>query len=242
MNYLRTAILLAGLTALFMGIGYLIGGGPGAAIALLIAGATNMFAYWNSDRMVLSTYGAQEVDQGSAPELVELVAELAGRAGLPMPRVFVMDNPQPNAFATGRNPQKAAVAVTTGLMRSLSREELAGVIAHELAHVARMDWTKLLLARVATALFWFNPLVWILAREAHQLREEAADDAVLGADIADTDYATLLVGVARQAVCGRVQDRRGISYRCPLLAGDAVVEPVTAISGRDRRSRARGLR
>jgi heat shock protein HtpX len=139
MNYLRTAILLAGLTALFMGIGYLIGGGAGAFIALLIAGATNLFAYWNSDRMVLSTYGAHEVDRNSAPELIALVAELASRAGLPMPRVFVMDNPQPNAFATGRNPQNAAVAVTTGLIQSLSREELAGVIAHELAHVKNHD-------------------------------------------------------------------------------------------------------
>jgi heat shock protein HtpX len=139
MNYMRTAILLAGLTALFMGVGYLIGGATGAIVALLIAAATNLFTYWNSDRMVLSTYGAQEVDRRSAPELVELVAELAGRAGLPMPRVFVMDNPQPNAFATGRNPQNAAVAVTTGLMQSLSREELAGVIAHELAHVKNHD-------------------------------------------------------------------------------------------------------
>lgn len=139
MNYLRTAILLAGLTGLFMGVGYLIGGGSGAMIALLIAGATNLFAYWNSDRVVLSTYGAHEVDRESAPELVQLVAELAGRAGLPMPRVFVMDNPQPNAFATGRNPQNAAVAVTTGLVHSLGREELAGVIAHELAHVKNRD-------------------------------------------------------------------------------------------------------
>src|SRR5215470_14486540 len=139
MNYLRTAVLLAGLTALFMAVGYLIGGGTGAIIALLIAAATNLFAYWNSDRMVLSTYGAQEVDARSAPELVELVAELARRAGLPMPRVFVMENPQPNAFATGRNPQNAAVAVTTGLMRALSREELAGVIAHELAHIKNHD-------------------------------------------------------------------------------------------------------
>jgi len=139
MNYLRTAILLAGLTALFMGVGYLIGGGNGAMIALLFAGATNLFAYWNSDRMVLATYGAHEVDRNSAPELVGLVAELAGRAGLPMPRVFVMDNPQPNAFATGRNPQNAAVAVTTGLMQSLSPEELAGVISHELAHVKNHD-------------------------------------------------------------------------------------------------------
>src|SRR5579872_2958549 len=139
MNYLRTAILLAGLTALFMGAGYLIGGRNGAILALVIASATNLFAYWNSDRMVLSTYGAHEVDQHSAPELVGLVAGLAGRAGLPMPRVFVMDNPQPNAFATGRNPQNAAVAVTIGLMQSLSREELAGVIAHELAHIRNRD-------------------------------------------------------------------------------------------------------
>jgi heat shock protein HtpX len=139
MNYLRTAILLAGLTALFMGVGYLIGGPTGALIALLVAGATNLFAYWNSDRMVLSMYGAREVDARTAPELVGLVAELAGRAGLPMPRVFVMDNPQPNAFATGRNPQNAAVAVTTGIMQALGREELAGVIGHELAHVKNHD-------------------------------------------------------------------------------------------------------
>jgi heat shock protein HtpX len=139
MSYLKTAILLAGLTGLFMGVGYLIGGASGALIALVIAAATNLFAYWNSDRMVLSMYGAHEVDQRTAPDLHNLVAELAGRAGLPMPRVFVMDEAQPNAFATGRNPQNAAVAVTTGLMQSLSREELAGVIAHELAHVKNHD-------------------------------------------------------------------------------------------------------
>src|SRR6266403_460216 len=139
MNYLRTAILLAGLTALFMGVGYLIGGASGATIALVIAAATNLFAYWNSDRMVLSMYGAHEVDARTAPELVNIVAALAIRAGLPMPRVFLMDNPQPNAFATGRNPQNAAVAVTTGLVQSLSREELSGVIAHELAHIRNHD-------------------------------------------------------------------------------------------------------
>src|SRR5207248_5753562 len=105
----------------------------------VIAAATNLFTYWNSDRMVLSMYGAHEVDRASAPELVGLVAELAARAGLPMPRVFLMDEPQPNAFATGRNPENAAVAVTTGLMRQLSREELAGVIAHELAHIKHHD-------------------------------------------------------------------------------------------------------
>jgi heat shock protein HtpX len=139
MNYVRTAILLAGLTALCMGVGYLIGGTGGAVIALIVAAATNLFTYWNSDRMVLSMYGAQEVDARTAPELVGLVATLANRAGLPMPRVFVMNNPQPNAFATGRNPQNAAVAVTTGMLQSLGPEELSGVIAHELAHVKNHD-------------------------------------------------------------------------------------------------------
>ena len=139
MSYLRTAVLLAGLTALFMGVGYLIGGAGGALIALVIAAATNLFAYWNSDRMVLAMYGAHEVDRTNAPELVDLVAGLAARAALPMPRVFLMDEAQPNAFATGRNPQNAAVAVTTGLVQSLSREELAGVVAHELAHIKHHD-------------------------------------------------------------------------------------------------------
>src|SRR3954471_23289159 len=102
MSYLKTAILLAGLTGLFMGVGYLIGGTGGAMIALLVAAATNLFAYWNSDRMVLSIYGAHEGDRHGAREWVNRVAELAGRPGLPMPRVFLMDEPQPNAFATGR--------------------------------------------------------------------------------------------------------------------------------------------
>jgi heat shock protein HtpX len=139
MNYLRTAILLAGLTGLFMGVGYLIGGASGALVALLIAAATNLFSYWNSDRIVLSLYGAHEVDRATAPDLYDLVAELSSRAGLPMPRVFLIDEAQPNAFATGRNPENAAVAVTAGLVHSLSRQELAGVIAHELAHVKNHD-------------------------------------------------------------------------------------------------------
>ena len=139
MNYLRTAILLAGLTALFMGVGFLIGGQSGALIALVIAAGMNLFAYWNSDRMVLSMAGAQEVDERSAPDVVRLVEDLAQRAGLPKPRVYLMDNPQPNAFATGRNPENAAVAVTTGLLQHLSREEVAGVIAHELAHIRNRD-------------------------------------------------------------------------------------------------------
>ena len=127
MNYVKTAMLLAGLTALFGAVGYLLGGPTGMLLALLFAGGMNLFAYWNSDRLALSAHGAQEVDEASAPDLVRMVRDLAQRAGLPMPRVYLMDNPQPNAFATGRNPQNAAVAVTTGLMHILSREELAGV-------------------------------------------------------------------------------------------------------------------
>ena len=139
MSYLRTAILLAALTALFMGIGFLLGGQSGMVIALLVAAAMNLFAYWNSDKMVLSMYGAREVDARSAPELYALVGRLAAAAGLPMPRVFIMENPQPNAFATGRNPQHASVAVTTGLLNTVNQEELAGVLAHELGHVKNHD-------------------------------------------------------------------------------------------------------
>ena len=139
MNYARTAILLAGLTGLFMAVGYLIGGPSGALIALIIAAGTNLFSYWNADKLVLSMHDAQEVDDRSAPELVAIVRELAQRAGLPMPRVYLMDSPQPNAFATGRNPQHAAVCATTGLLNTLSRDEIAGVIGHELGHVRNHD-------------------------------------------------------------------------------------------------------
>ncbi|MBX9774027.1 MAG: zinc metalloprotease HtpX [Xanthobacteraceae bacterium] len=139
MNYMRTAILLAGLTALFMGVGYLIGGQTGALLALVVAAGMNIFSYWNSDKMVLSMHGAHQVDESSAPDLYRMVRDLAGRAGLPMPKVYIMENDQPNAFATGRNPENAAVAVTTGLMNYLNRDEVAGVIAHELAHIKNRD-------------------------------------------------------------------------------------------------------
>lgn len=139
MGYMRTAILLAGLTGLFMAVGWAIAGPGGAVTALLIALAMNLFTYWNADRMVLSSYGAREVDATTAPELVGMVSDLSRRAGLPMPRVYLIDTDQPNAFATGRNPQHAAVAATTGLMGMLSRDELAAVIGHELAHVKNHD-------------------------------------------------------------------------------------------------------
>lgn len=139
MNILKTAMLLALLTALFMGLGYLIGGPSGMVIAFLVAAAMNVFAYWNSDKMVLSMHHAQEVDARSAPTYYAIVRQLAQNAGLPMPRVYVIDNPQPNAFATGRDPQHAAVAASTGLLQSLSPDEIAGVMAHELAHIRNRD-------------------------------------------------------------------------------------------------------
>jgi heat shock protein HtpX len=139
MNWTKTAILLAGLTAMFVTIGGLIGGTQGMLVAFVFAIATNAFAYWNSDRMVLGMYGAHEVSAQQQPELYGLVQELARRAKLPMPKVYMMDNPQPNAFATGRDPEHAAVAVTSGLLGRLSREELAGVLAHELAHIKNRD-------------------------------------------------------------------------------------------------------
>ncbi len=139
MNFWRTGLLLAALTALFGVVGFALGGQGGMLIALGFAAVTNVFAYWNSDKLALSAHGAQEVDDSTAPELVGMVRELAQRAGLPMPRVYVIDNPQPNAFATGRNPENAAVAATTGLLHLMSREELAGVMAHELAHIKHRD-------------------------------------------------------------------------------------------------------
>ena len=139
MNYTRTAILLAGLTALFMAVGYLLGGPEGMVIAFIVAVGMNVFSYWRSDKLVLSMYRAQEVDDRTAPEFVGLVRELSTRAGLPMPRTYLMDNPQPNVFATGRNPQHAAVCATTGLLDMLSPRELAGVIGHELTHVKNRD-------------------------------------------------------------------------------------------------------
>ncbi|WP_424933763.1 zinc metalloprotease HtpX [Amaricoccus macauensis] len=146
MNYFRTMLLLAAMTALFMGVGYLIGGTGGMLIALVFAIGTNAFAYWNSDKMVLRMHNAEPVTQASAPDLYQMVGELARNADLPMPRVYIIHDQQPNAFATGRNPDNAAVAVTAGIMRLLNREELAGVVAHELAHIKNRDTLTMTIA------------------------------------------------------------------------------------------------
>ena len=138
-NLLKTAVLMAAITALFMAVGAFIGGQQGMVVALVIALGLNFFSYWFSDKLVLKMYNAQEVDATSAPQFYAMVQELATKAGLPMPRVYVIDEAAPNAFATGRNPEHAAVAATTGIMQVLSANELRAVMAHELTHVAHRD-------------------------------------------------------------------------------------------------------
>ncbi|MBL0166043.1 MAG: zinc metalloprotease HtpX [Propionivibrio sp.] len=138
-NWLKTSLLMAAIMALFGVIGGYLGGATGMLMALLFGGAMNLFAYWFSDTMVLKMYNAREVDEASAPQFYTMVRDLAQRAGLPMPRVYLIDEAQPNAFATGRNPDHAAVAATTGILQLLSAREIRGVMAHELAHVRHRD-------------------------------------------------------------------------------------------------------
>lgn len=148
MNTMKTGLLMAAMTGLFLAIGFALGRETGMLLALAFAIATNLFAYWNADKMVLRMAGARAVGPHDAPELHAMVARLAGNAGLPMPKVFLIESDQPNAFATGRNPENAAVAATTGLLRHLSSEEVEGVMAHELAHIRNRD--TLIMAFTAT--------------------------------------------------------------------------------------------
>lgn len=139
MGYLKTTLLMAAMTALFMGMGALVGGGSGMVIAFVMAVGMNIFSWWNSDKMVLRYYNARQVDQSTAPDLYNMVMQMAENADMPMPKVYIIENDQPNAFATGRNPENAAVAATTGLLRRLDAGEVAAVMAHELAHVKNRD-------------------------------------------------------------------------------------------------------
>lgn len=139
MNTLKTVFLMTLMMVLFLLVGSLLGGRDGLVIAFIISLGMNFFSYWFSDKIVLAMYGAKEVTEREAPQLYRMVKKLTAQAGLPMPRVYVIDNPNPNAFATGRNPQNAAVAVTTGILRILNDEELEGVLAHELAHIRHRD-------------------------------------------------------------------------------------------------------
>jgi len=138
-NWFKTTILMAGIVVLFGTVGAALGGATGMLVALLLGGAMNIYAYWFSDKAVLKMYNAREVDESSAPQFYRMVRELAQNAQLPMPKVYIIDEAQPNAFATGRDPEHAAVAATTGIMRILTERELRGVMAHELAHVKHRD-------------------------------------------------------------------------------------------------------
>ncbi|MDR1827843.1 MAG: zinc metalloprotease HtpX [Methylobacteriaceae bacterium] len=180
MNYFKTAVLMAALMALFGMFGAMLGGLEGMSVMLIIGAVMNFYTYWTSDSRVLRAYSAREVDAASAPEFYGIVQKLAANAGLPMPKVYIIDNPQPNAFATGRNPEHAAVTATTGLLKTLEPREIAGVMAHELAHVKNHDTlTMTIAATIAGAIstiahfgFWFgghrsdgqrvNPIVMIL--------------------------------------------------------------------------------
>lgn len=164
MNRLKTLILLAALTALLLWLGQLIGGRQGMTIALVLALVMNFGSYWFSDKIVLSMYGAQPVSEGDAPELYAVVRDLSQRAGIPVPKVYVIPEEAPNAFATGRNPDHAAVAATNGLLRLMDRDEIAGVLAHELGHVKNRDTLIMAVAatmagalsHLATMALWFG--------------------------------------------------------------------------------------
>lgn len=209
MNMTKTAMLIALMTAMFMSIGYLLGGGGGMMIALVVAVATNLFSYWNSDKMVLRMYNAQEVDERSAPDYYRMVSGLAANAGLPMPKVYIIHEDQPNAFATGRNPENAAVAATTGLLQRLTPEEVAGVMAHELAHVQNRDTlTMTITATLAGAISMLGNFAFFLGGN----RENGNGIiGVIGTIIAMivAPFAAMIVQMAVSRTREYAADRRG---------------------------------
>jgi len=217
MNQMRTAMLLAAMTALFMGVGYLMGGSIGAVIALVIAAATNLFSFWNADRMVLAMHHAREVDENSAPEFVALVKDLAIQAKLPMPRVYVIDTQQPNAFATGRDPNHAAVAASTGLLSMLSRDEIEGVIAHELAHVqARDTLTMTVTATLAGAISMLGNFFMFFSPRDTRDNPVGILGVLFGILVAP--FAAMLVQMAISRTREYAADRRGAEISGKPLA------------------------
>ncbi len=173
MNYFKTFLLMLVLTGLFILVGTAIGGKTGAVYAFVFAGLMNFVSYWFSDKIVLRMYGAKEVSQSEAPQLYGIVAELTSKASLPMPKVYIMENETPNAFATGRNPEHAAVAVTSGIMRILSKEELMGVIGHELSHIQHRD---ILISTIAATLAGAISMLATMARWGAMFGGARSDD------------------------------------------------------------------
>lgn len=216
MNTLRTGMLLAGMTALFMGIGLMLGGTSGMFIALLFAAGTNIYAYWNSDKAVLRMYQAQPVDPGHGSGAVrrygEIVQNLALHANMPVPKIYIIENDQPNAFATGRNPDHAAVAATTGLLRMLNENEISGVMAHELAHIKNRD--TLTMTITAT----FAGAITMLANFALFFRGNRGAGGLIGA-LAAMVLAPMAASLVQMAIS------RGREYEADKLGAEICGHP-----------------
>jgi heat shock protein HtpX len=231
MNYARTALLMAAMTGLFLALGWAIGGQQGMALALVVAMGMNVFSYWFSDRLVLRMYGAREIGEADAPQLFRMVRELAARAQMPMPRVYIMDDDQPNAFATGRNPENAAVAATTGLLRMLDAREVAGVMAHELAHVKNRD--SLIMTVTAT----LAGAIGMLANFGMMFGASARDSegrpnplgAVIG--IAAAILAPLVAALVQMAIS------RSREYEADRVGAEICGDPTALASALDKISR-----
>ncbi len=208
MNFIRTAMLLAIMTALFMVVGYAIGGSGGMTIAFIAALAMNVFSWWNSDKMVLRMHNAVEVDEGNAPEFHAIMRALVERAGLPMPRTYLIKSDQPNAFATGRNPQNAAVAASTGLLEQLSKEEVAGVMAHELAHIQNRDTlTMTITATMAGAISMLGNFAFFFGGNRDRNNPLGAFGSLFAIIVAP--LAALIVQMAVSRTREYAADRRG---------------------------------
>jgi heat shock protein HtpX len=225
MNYAKTAILLAALTGLFLAIGYALGGEGGMVIALLVAAATNLFAYWNADRMVLGMYGAREVGPHEAPGFHRIVANLAASAGLPMPKVYLIDDSQPNAFATGRNPENAAVAATRGLLEMLDEREVAAVMAHELAHVKNRDTlTMTVTATVAGAIGMLAQFAFFFSSSNNRERGGLGPVATLALMI----LAPLAASLVQMAIS------RSREYEADRVGGEIAGDPLALASALEK--------
>lgn len=213
--FFRTTLLLAFMTALFVGVGSLIGGQQGMMIAFVMAMGMNLFAWWNSDRMALAAYKARPVTPTDVPNLYMMTKELAARANLPMPGLYVIDSPQPNAFATGRTPSKGAVAVTTGLLQRLSHDEIAGVVAHELAHIKNRDTlTMTVTATLAGAIGMLTNFAFMLGGS----RDRPANPIALIAIVILAPLAAMLVQFAISRIREFEADRDGAAISGNPLA------------------------
>ena len=231
-NLLRTGALLALLTALFMGVGWLIGGGSGVLIALVLAAATNLFAYWNADRMVLAAYDARPIARAEAPQLYDIVDGLARRAQIPMPQLYLVESSQPNAFATGRDHEHAAVAVTRGLLDALDEAEVAAVIGHELSHVAHRDTlTMTITATIAGAVGMLANFAFFLGpRDDERDAPLGMAGALLVAVLAP--IAALLVQMAISRTREYEADRRGAEISGEPQALASALEKIEALARR----------